>query len=58
MTAPSSAPRGEHTPRPGRTWETHLEWTGEQVVDDDTPDPPRPNRATRRAAARARRKKR
>ncbi|MEU4256298.1 hypothetical protein AB0B42_00540 [Streptomyces fradiae] len=58
MTGPSSTPRGEHTPRPGHTWTTTVGWSGEQVVDDDTPDPPRLNRATRRAAARARRKTR
>ncbi|WP_406462998.1 hypothetical protein OHB07_16265 [Streptomyces sp. NBC_00111] len=51
MTAPSSAPRGEHTPRPGARWETELQWTGEQLADDIAPAP-RPNRATRRAAAR------
>lgn len=65
MTDPSSSPRGEHTPRPGVTWEQHLVRT-EQLVDDpdDTttpglndPQPPRPNRATRRAAARAARRK-
>lgn len=56
MTGPSSAPRGEHTPKPGHTWETRLTWTGEQLADDDTPDP-RPNRATRRAARRAARRK-
>ncbi|MGW8719650.1 hypothetical protein ACWGNR_10115 [Streptomyces althioticus] len=55
MTGPSSAPRGEHTPRPGATWQTVLVRV-EQVVDDDGPDP-RPNRATRRALARAWRKK-
>jgi hypothetical protein len=65
MTGPSSAPRGEHSPRPGVTWQTELVRT-EQLVDDpeDTtvpglndPQPPRPNRATRRALARANRKK-
>ncbi|MFF9894940.1 hypothetical protein [Streptomyces longispororuber] len=56
MTGPTSVPRGEHTPRPGATWEQHLARV-EQHVDDDAPDP-RPNRAARRAAARtARRKK-
>lgn len=55
MTGPSSAPRGEHAPRPGITWSTVLGTSGEQLVDDDAPDP-RPNRATRRALARARRK--
>lgn len=63
MTGPSSAPRGEHTPRPGATWQTVLVRV-EQHVDDDSsgpdmnqPLPPRPNRATRRALNRARRKK-
>lgn len=51
MTGPSSAPRGEHTPRPGVTWTTTVGWSGEQLVDDDAPAP-RPNRATRRALAR------
>lgn len=56
MTGPSSTPRGEHTPRPGITWvTTTIGWTGEQVVDDDAPEP-RPNRATRRAAARRNRR--
>ena len=55
MTGPSSTPRGEHAPRPGRTWETRIEWTGEHLADDDAPDP-RPNRATRRAARRAARR--
>lgn len=57
MTGPSSAPRGEHTPRPGSTWQTELIYT-EHLVDDDTPDPAPPNRATRRAAARARKARR
>lgn len=65
MTGPSSTPRGEHTPRPGITWGQHLIRT-ETVIDDpdDTimpgmndPQPPRLNRATRRAAARAARRK-
>lgn len=51
MTGPSSAPRSEHTPRPGGRWETELRWSGEQLADDTTPAP-RPNRATRRAARR------
>ncbi|MFJ8538137.1 hypothetical protein [Streptomyces sp. NPDC093591] len=64
MTGPSSTPRPERSPRPGVTWETRLVRT-EVVVDDpdDTtvpgmnePVPPRPNRATRRAAARAARR--
>jgi hypothetical protein len=44
----------EHTPRPGRTWETTVVRV-ETVVPDDAPDP-RPNRATRRALARTARK--
>ena len=55
MTGPSSAPRPEHTPQPGATWDTILVRT-EQVVDDDAPDP-QPNRATRRALKRAARRK-
>jgi len=51
VTGPSSAPRGEHPGRPGVTWETRLEWTGEHLTDEET-EPPRPNRATRRATAR------
>jgi hypothetical protein len=54
VTGPSS-PRGEHSPQPGVTWNTHLVRT-ETVIDDDAPDP-QPNRATRRALARARKKK-
>lgn len=57
MTGPSSTPRGEHTPRPGATWEQHLIRT-ETVIDDTAPDPIPPNRATRRALARARKKQR
>lgn len=56
MSAPSSAPRGEHTPRPGATWDTALVLGGEQLADDDA-EPPRPNRATRRAAARRNRRR-
>lgn len=48
MSRPSSAPRGEHAPRPGVTWETALGTTGEHVVPDDEPTP-RASRATRRA---------
>lgn len=62
MTGPSSNPRGEHTPRPGITWLTTVDRT-EVLVDGVTtgpdmnePAPPRPNRATRRALARARKK--
>jgi hypothetical protein len=65
MAGPSSAPRGEHTPGPGVTWQTHLTGTEVVVLDGDdtsTPDtnepaPPRPNRATRRAMQRAARRK-
>lgn len=55
MTGPSSAPRGEHTPTPGVTWQTELVRV-EQLVDDDAPDPVPPNRATRRAMRRAARR--
>jgi hypothetical protein len=55
MTGPSSTPRGEHTPRPGITWQTTLAHT-EQVIADDAPDP-RLNRATRRAIKPAARRK-
>lgn len=85
MTGPSSTPRGEHTPRPGATWETAVVITETFVHDDDAlaqlatrpatpgvtwisttddpapydqPGPPRPNRATRRALARARKARR
>lgn len=47
MTRPSSTPRGEHTPRPGVTWQTQLTRT-EHVIDDTAPDPT-PNRANRTA---------
>jgi hypothetical protein len=57
MTGPSSTPRGEHTPRPGALWQTELVRV-EQLVDDDTPDPAPPNRATRRAMQRAARRNR
>lgn len=56
MTGPSSIPRGERAPRPGATWQTALVRT-EQHVDDSTPDPTPPNRATRRAQQRAARRK-
>lgn len=56
MTGPSSTPRGEHTPRPGVTWQTELARL-EQHVDDTAPDPAPPNRATRRALARAARRR-
>jgi len=57
MTGPSSTPRPEHTPRPGAFWDTELVRV-EQLVDDDAPDPPPPNRATRRALKRAARRNR
>ena len=50
-----SAPRGERPGRPGATWETELVPGGEQYVPDGA-EPPRPNRAARRAAARAARR--
>ncbi|MEV0526013.1 hypothetical protein AB0I66_21490 [Streptomyces sp. NPDC050439] len=68
MSGPSSAPRGEHIAAPGVAWDTELVHLGEVVVDIDRdenpfgwsdPDPaeiPRPNRQTRRAAARAARR--
>jgi hypothetical protein len=55
VTAPSSAPRGEHAPAPGVTWEQQLVRV-ETVIDDTAPDP-QPNRAARRALKRANRKK-
>jgi hypothetical protein len=55
VTGPSSNPRGERAGTPGSTWETELR-TSERVIDDDAPDP-KPNRATRRAIARAARRK-
>lgn len=68
MTGPTSAPRGEHAPTPGVTWNTQLITTGEVVVDTDDGDspfgwreldpPPTTNRATRRAIARAARRNR
>ncbi|MCG0066276.1 hypothetical protein L0F81_23795 [Streptomyces tricolor] len=56
MTGPSSTPRGEHTPAPGITW-THRLVRREQLADNDAPDPTPPNRETRRALARAARRK-
>lgn len=75
MTGPTAAPRGEHTPAPGTTWEAQLILHGEILIDRsgdtprfasreldtttpgvDEPTPPRPNRATRRALARAARR--
>ncbi|MFI2632596.1 hypothetical protein ACH5A2_19690 [Streptomyces collinus] len=64
MSSPTSTPRGEHAPAPGATWNTQLVSLGEVVVDlDDDESPfgwrelPKPNRETRRAAARAARRK-
>jgi hypothetical protein len=64
VSSPTSAPRGEHAPAPGVTWNTELVRLGEVVVDsDDGESPfgwrelPKPNRETRRAAARAARRK-
>lgn len=56
MTAPSSAPRGERPGRPGTAWETSLVW-GPEVVVPDEQEAERPNRATRRAARAAGRRK-
>lgn len=55
MTGPSSAPAGERPGRPGITWESTTARV-EHVIDDDAPTP-KPNRATRRAAARTARKR-
>lgn len=41
----------EHSPRPGGTWAAELVRV-ERVIPDGAPEP-RPNRAARRAAARA-----
>lgn len=67
MTGSSSTPRGEHSPQPGVTWNTQLVSLGEVIVDlddDESPfgwrelePPPQPNRESRRAAARAARRK-
>lgn len=64
MTGPSSAPRGERAGTPGTNWETRLVRIEALVDDADTagpdmnqPLPPQPNRATRRALARANRRK-
>jgi hypothetical protein len=54
MTGPSSTPRPERAGTPGATWEQHLIRV-ETVIADDAPEP-RPNRATRRALARAARR--
>lgn len=59
MTAPT-APRGERAGTPGAGWETDLRWF-EVVVDEDDGDPlgwvDPPNRATRRAIAKAARRR-
>lgn len=65
MTGPSSTPRPEHAPWPGVTWNTELVRTETVIEDPDSTTPadmnapfvPAPNRATRRAAARAARRK-
>jgi hypothetical protein len=65
VTGPSSTPRGEHTPAPGATWETRLVRTETVIEDPHTTTPadinapftPTPNRETRRAIARAARRK-
>ncbi|MEE4546479.1 hypothetical protein V2S66_31505 [Streptomyces sp. V4-01] len=63
----SSSPRGEHPGRPGTTWDTELAYVEVVVPDRDGDDEspfgwtepaPRPNRAARRAAARAARRTR
>ena len=56
MTGPSSTPRDERAGTPGARWETALIRT-ETVIDDQAPEP-QPNRETRRAIARAARRKR
>jgi len=67
MTGPKSVPGGESAPRPGGTWATTETYVDNDPLDtfgrEDTfgpdmnqPDPPRPNRATRRAMQRAARR--
>jgi hypothetical protein len=66
VSGPTSSPRGERAGTPGTSWETEIVSLGEVIVDTDdgeSPfgwrelDPPAtPNRATRRAAARAARR--
>lgn len=57
MTGPSSNPRGEKPGRPGAAWETVLiQPNGQQYANDDDPQP-RANRATRREARRAARRR-
>lgn len=48
----------EHTPHPGRTWDTVIVTTETVVPGMNEPIPPRPNRATRRAMQRAARRNR
>ncbi|MFJ1865505.1 hypothetical protein ACIOD1_12820 [Streptomyces sp. NPDC088097] len=55
MSGPSKVPAGVRPGRPGVTWEATTARV-EQHIDDDAPDPT-PNRVTRRAAARAARKR-
>lgn len=57
MTGPTSVPRGEHAPRPAPAWA--VTWLGEHLADTDQPEPepPRLNRAQRRALARAARRR-
>ncbi|MEU0991098.1 hypothetical protein [Streptomyces sp. NPDC005953] len=55
MSGPSSAPRPERAGRPGTHWNTQLGSLGEQLLADDAPDP-QPNRATRRALTRRKRR--
>ncbi|MFE6080013.1 hypothetical protein [Streptomyces virginiae] len=55
MSGPSSVPAGERPGRPGTTWETTTTRI-EHHIPDDAPTPT-PNRATRRALARAARRK-
>ncbi|NUS83693.1 MAG: hypothetical protein HOY75_13340 [Streptomyces sp.] len=65
MTGPTSTPRGERAGQPGITWNTQLARTETVIDDPDTttvpglndPQPPHQNRATRRALARAARRK-
>jgi hypothetical protein len=62
VTGPSS-PRGERAGKPGVTWEAELRPGGEQIVPDNSwlgghpVATPSPNRATRRAIARAARRR-
>jgi hypothetical protein len=62
VTAPTSTPHGERAGTPGAHWDTRLVHR-ERVIDETSgpdmnqPAEPRPNRATRRALARATRRK-